>query len=155
MMLNREQALENYYNGGKERREARVAGRAIATQKCVVCGKEFQQDGARLLCCSDECSRIHAQNLKDKWADSNKEYVAQLRSKWENENREARAAYHREQNRKKMAAMSPEEYKLYREEERRRRKAKEAAMSPDEYRAYREKINARARELYKKRKDEG
>lgn len=80
---NRAHAVNAYYNGGKKRRSERTASRATATEKCVVCGKEFQIIDARTLCCSPECSEIHALNLRKKWASENEERIRETnRKRW-------------------------------------------------------------------------
>lgn len=80
---NRAHAVNAYYNGGEERRSERVASRATATEKCVVCGKEFPIIDARTLCCSPECSEIHALNLRKKWANENEERIRETnRKRW-------------------------------------------------------------------------
>lgn len=95
--------------------ERRKAERKIAAAEieCVVCGKKFVPT-SRTTTCSDACRGLLA---KRNYAE------------WENQNRDRRNQYQRE-----------------------RIKAKEAAMSPEEYRAYREKINKRWLENEKKRK---
>lgn len=93
----REAALESYYNGGKERRDERVARRTCATQICIVCGKEFPQTGERDLCCSQVCSDLHAKRLKDKWRAENADYLREQSKKWWQEHGKER----NEQRRKK------------------------------------------------------
>lgn len=82
----REHAIATFYSGGKERRDQRVAGRAMATEKCIVCGKEFHLAGDRLLCCSPECSKIHADNLRRKWGQDNHERKRENDRRWWAEN---------------------------------------------------------------------
>lgn len=96
----------------EERRKTRQA--AGAPISCKICGKQFVPK-APSLTCSPECSQ---------------ELLKKRLAAWENANRDARNAYQRERLHKK-----------------------EAAMSPEEYRAYREKINSRARENARKRKE--
>lgn len=76
------QAIKSFYNGGKERRDERIANRICATQTCIVCGKEFPLTGERKLCCSPECSEAHAKNLKDKWQSENADHLRDLNKKW-------------------------------------------------------------------------
>lgn len=78
----RHTAIESFYNGGKERRDERIANRICATQTCIVCGKEFPLTGERKLCCSPECSDAHAKNLKDKWQAENADHLRDLNKKW-------------------------------------------------------------------------
>lgn len=96
-----------------KRREDRQ--RATAYIKCVICGREFQPNSGAPITCSPECSALHHKKL-----------VADFDAK----NREKRNEYFRN-----------------------REAAKIAAMSPDELREYRDKKNAKARENYKKRKE--
>lgn len=97
-----EDSLKRYYSCGKEQLKKRVNERVIATQNCIICGKPFYQIGDRLLCCSDECSQIHAQNLKDNWREENREYLLAKNREWwvkngEERNKKRRTA-HSKQN---------------------------------------------------------
>lgn len=76
--IHREVALKKYYSGGKERRDERTNARVMAEGKCIVCGKTYPLADTRLLCCSAECSEVHAYNLKRKWADEHRERINQL-----------------------------------------------------------------------------
>lgn len=91
--------------------ERKAAGAAIP---CAVCGKLFVPT-TRAITCSPECGKA---------------YQKCSCAEWEAKNREKRNIY--QMNRVKQ---------------------KEAAMSPEEYKAYRDRINARARENYRKRKE--
>lgn len=86
---------------------------ASAEIECVICGKRFVPT-SRTAVCSDDCR---------------KQLIKQRQAEYERKSREYRNQYHKD-----------------------RIKVKEAAMSPEEYRAYREKINKRWRENEKKRK---
>lgn len=98
----------NAENTTPEGRKA-VRKAASAPIACVVCGKLFVPTNASITC-SPECRRInHDRNC----------------ASWEKANSEARNAY-----RSQLA------------------KAKTDAMTPEEYKAYREKINARWRKNY-------
>ena len=94
----------------KRRAERKAAGAEIP---CAVCGNLFVPTDSSVVC-SPECRKI---------------YQKRSRAEWEANNREKRNVY--QMNRVKQ---------------------KEAAMSPEEYRAYRDRINARARENYRKRR---
>ena len=94
----------------KRKRERDAAAAEI---KCAVCGKSFVPHSAAITC-SRECSVALAKRRA---------------AEFEAANRASRNQYHADARRRR-----------------------EAAMSPDEYRAYREQVNARARENYKKRK---
>lgn len=96
----------------EERQAERVAAKAEIP--CVICGKMFKPSHGRKTC-SEECRK----KLQKKTAAAT-----------EKRNKEARLKYHND-----------------------RQRAKIAAMTPEELRAYREKVNARARENYKKRKE--
>lgn len=89
----------NAENTTPEDRKA-IRKAASAPVACVVCGKMFiPTDSAKT--CSPECSQKNNQ----------KRFAA-----WEKENREARNAYQRQRVKAKVDAMTPEEYKAYREE---------------------------------------
>lgn len=94
--------------------EQRKATRKAASAEipCAVCGKLFVPTDPSVTC-SPECRKI---------------YQKRSSAKYESENKEYRKEYQRNRIRKK-----------------------EAAMSPEEYKAYRDRINARARENRKKR----
>lgn len=85
---------------------------ASAEIPCAVCGKMFVPSYTSVTC-SPECRKI---------------YQKSSCAKYESENRECRNEYKKNRIRKK-----------------------EAAMTPEEYKEYREKINARAKENRKKR----
>lgn len=86
---------------------------AAAQIECVICGKKFTPT-SRTIACSDDCRKLLAKKR---------------RAEYERKNREYRNQYRKD-----------------------RIKAKEAAMSPEEYREYREKINKRWLENERKRK---
>lgn len=121
-----------------DRRETRQA--ASAPIQCVICGKPFVPRTAAKTC-SPECSA---------------ELRRRTMRRREDERREERKAYHRELSRKKAAAMTPEEYRAYREKinsrARENQKKRLQRKSPEELQAYQEKIRARAREYYHKKK---
>lgn len=108
-------ALSAAWNAEHVTPEARREERADATAyiKCVVCGKLFRPSSAAITC-SPECSET---------------LQKQRHAAWEKANADARKEYHNK-----------------------RIKAAEAAMTPEEYRAYRDRINQRAREAYARRK---
>lgn len=111
--IDRKQSIEwNRENTTPEQRKTQKKA-ASAEIECAVCGKKFVPT-SRTTTCSDDCRKLLAKRR---------------RAEYERKNREYRAQYHRD-----------------------RIKAKEAAMSPEEYRAYREKINKRWLENEKKRK---
>ncbi len=78
----RERAIQNYYATGREQKKKRIAERALATANCVICGKEFELIGQRSLCCSPECSAIHAANLKKKYCEANAEALREKNREW-------------------------------------------------------------------------
>lgn len=111
--IDRKQSIEwQQKNTTPERRKAERKT-AAAEIECVVCGKKFVPT-SRTTTCSDACRGLLAKRNC---------------AEWEKQNRDRRNQYQRE-----------------------RINAKGAAMSPEEYRAYREKINNRWRENEKKRK---
>ena len=81
---------------------------------CAVCGKPFVPTDSAVTC-SPECREI---------------YRKRSCAEWEAQNKDHRNAYQRN-----------------------RLKEKEKAMTPEEYKAYRDRINARARENHRKRKE--
>lgn len=91
--------------------ERKAAGAAIP---CVACGKLFVPT-TRAITCSPECGKA---------------YQKYSHAEWEAKNREKRNVYQMH-----------------------RVKKKEEAMSPEEYKDYRDRINARARENRRKRKE--
>lgn len=96
----------------ESRREERQAHTAELV--CSVCGRSFRPHSAAITC-SAACAKALEKRRS---------------AEWEREHNAQRATYHNQ-----------------------RRKAAEAAMTPEEYKAYRDKINARARENYRKRKE--
>lgn len=95
----------------KRKAERKASGAAIP---CAVCGKLFVPTTPAVTC-SQECRKA---------------YQKRSHAEWEAQNREKRNVYQMN-----------------------RIKQKEAAMSPEEYKAYRDRINARARENHRKRKE--
>lgn len=112
----KDNAASRRWNAENTTAEQRRAERQAATAPipCVVCGKMFVPTTAALTC-SAACS---------------KELTKRRAAQWEQTHREERAEYHAQKDRARIAAMTPEEY-----------------------RAYRERVNARAREAYKRRKE--
>lgn len=114
------QELDNAKSRGWNRENTTPAerqaerGAAKAGIPCAICGKMFKPSHGRKTC-SEECRG---------------KLQKQTTAAAEKRNKEARRKYH---------------YDL--------QQAKLAAMTPEELRAYREKVNARARENYKKRKE--
>lgn len=96
----------------EQRREERQT--ATAARICAVCGKAFVPDSKSLTCSSSCAEKLKRQNA----------------GAWEADHRLQRNAYHKD-----------------------RIKAKEQAMTPEQYKTYRETINARARINYAKRKN--
>lgn len=111
--VDRKQSAEWSRNNTTPERRKEERKAAAAPIPCAICGKLFIPSTVAITC-SPECSKRLAQRNQ---------------ASFEAKNHERRVQYHRERIRRKKAAMSPEEY-----------------------RAYREKINKQARENYKKRK---
>lgn len=109
-------AQSRRWNAENTTPEERQAVRRAATAQipCAICGKLFTPKG-KAKTCSPECKKA---------------LQKQTMAATEKRNRESRNQYHRERIAAKIAAMTPEEYK-----------------------AYRDAINARARENYRKRKE--
>ena len=70
------------------------------TKKCIICGKEFKPRNSRYLCCSKECSKQHANNLRKEyqkqWRKQNKEYHKEYNKQWRERNKEHRKEYHKQ-----------------------------------------------------------
>lgn len=85
-----EAALDDFYNNfGKEKREARINSRVIATATCIVCGKPFLLDGKREKCCSEECMQIRKKQLCAQYRDDNPKVYAEKWEKWYSENKQS------------------------------------------------------------------
>lgn len=111
----KDRAASREWNAANINYEQRTKDRhnAIPLRRCVVCGKEYRPNGGSLTC-GAECAAAHKK---------------QAHKQWQAEHREERNA-----------------------DQRNRLAAKLAAMTEEERREYRETQNARAREYYKRRK---
>ena len=97
------QALARYHSDPdivQKRRDLRAEGNPQS--ECIICGESYTQSG-NWLTCSSACSRIHAENLKEKWAAEHPERRAELNKDW---------------YRRYFESLTPDELEKYRESKR-------------------------------------
>ena len=111
--IDRQQSKAWYTANASPAKRKTIRQASSAAIPCVVCGKLFVPTD-RSLTCSPECRSA---------------YQSASSSTWERANRPSRNAYHKAQ-----------------------RKQIESAMTPEEYKAYRNRINANSRKNYQLRK---
>lgn len=83
----------------------------MLTKNCIVCGKAFTTDNYRSKYCSDECKKEGRKRTRQKWLDSNPDYMSKWRASHPNYGRNWRATHPNYERDRSRARRGTKEYK--------------------------------------------